>query len=40
MNSMRDAYDELYLYTLEHGGAPFILQHVAVGELLREQQII
>ena len=24
----RQAYDELYVYTMRHGGASFILQHV------------
>ena len=28
MDRIREAYDELYVYTLEHGGASFILQHV------------
>jgi hypothetical protein len=28
MDPMRAAYDELYAYTLEHGGPSFILQHV------------
>jgi hypothetical protein len=28
MDPTRQAYDELYVYTMEHGGAAFILQHV------------
>jgi hypothetical protein len=28
MAEMRDAYDELYVYTMGHGGTSFILQHV------------
>ena len=28
MDGLRDAYDELYAYTMEHGGPSFILQHV------------
>ncbi len=28
IKSMREAYDELYLYPIEHGDPLFILQHV------------
>ena len=32
MNSIREASNDVYVYTLEHGGASFILQHAGAGQ--------